>query len=177
MNRGLRILQITAGIFGFVIMFAAIYGLRFSHFVPSPLGVVIAVIAATVCGINGCVMGLKPPKAYPGRVDRKWLRSKWTRVPALAVITFGFGYWGFSAGLPAWYTAAFGTDGEQLGTVTDWRRRSLWACAGPDIAEAPMLSTVCLSYQDSPMAPVGTTLVLHGPITVLGVNVRSVSIK
>src|SRR5665213_2681640 len=111
MNPGLRILQITAAIFGFVIMFAAIYALRFSHFVPSPLGVIIAEGAGAICGISGGVLGLKPPAPYPGRVDRKWLRSKWLRVPAFALLAFGCGYWGFAAGIPAWYTAAFGKDG------------------------------------------------------------------
>ena len=96
-------------------------------------------------------------------------------IAAVALVAFGFGYWGFSAGIPAWYTAAFGRDGEQLGTVSGWRLPSLWACAGPDIAGAPMLSTVCLNYRNAAALPTGTTLVLRGQVTALGVNVRIVS--
>jgi hypothetical protein len=177
MRAGLRILGYGIAVLALVIALAAIYALRFSHFVPSPLGLSLATVAATICGIGGILLAFKPPVQAPQFPQRKWLQTKWLRVPAFAALTFGVGYWAFVAGIPSWYTGLFGTSAERSVTVSRWRTPSRWACSGPDIVEPPMLSTICLDFQSQTLAPVGTTLLLHGRATQFGINVETASAR
>ena len=48
--------------------------------------------------------------------------------------------------------------------IDDWRERSRWRCAGPDLKEAPFLNTVCLAYQNERLAPVGSLLLARGSV-------------
>jgi hypothetical protein len=130
------------------------------------------VAAATVCAIGGIALGYTQARPGAGR----WFQLQWVRIPAFGLLSFGFGYLAFAAGFPAWYTAAFGHPSRQIVTVEKWRFPSRWSCAGPDVAEAPFLSTICLDYKNEQIAPVGSKLILHGAATDLGLNVEMVAV-
>jgi hypothetical protein len=146
--------------------------MRFSRFVPSPLEIRVAFTAATICAIGGVALGFT--QVRPGAP--RWLHLRWVRMPTFGLLSFVVGYQAFAAGFPAWYTAAFGHPSRQIVTVEKWRFPSRWSCAGPDIAEAPFLSTICLDYKNEQIAPVGSKLILRGAATNLGLNVETVAV-
>ena len=165
-------IKIIVALSALAIGVAAIYAMRFSRFVPSPLETRVAFAAATACAIGGIALGFTQARPGAGR----WLQLQWVRIPVFGLLSFGFGYLAFAAGFPAWYTAAFGHPSHQIVTVEKWRFPSRWSCAGPDIAEAPFLSTICLDYKNEQIVPVGSKLILRGAATDLGLNVETVAV-
>jgi hypothetical protein len=105
----------------------------------------------------------------PRQIDRvpPWLAKTWIRTPAFALLSSFLGYVAFAAGFPSWYTYFAGSPGERITTVAKWRFHSRWRCSGPDISEAPWLSTICLSYGEAAKTPPGSKLLLEGSGTAL----------
>src|SRR5271155_1463101 len=137
-QRVIAFLKVIGGLLGLAIGVAAIYAMRFSRFVPSTLEMRVALVAATACAIGGIAQAFAPLQPNAAR----WLQPLWVRIPAFDLLSFVIGYTAFSAGFPAWYTAAFGYPGQQSVTVEKWRSTSLWRCAGPDIVGVPLLATI-----------------------------------
>jgi hypothetical protein len=163
-------LKRTITLSALAIAVASIYGIIFSHFVPSPLGHRLALCAATLCGIGGVIWAFKLPSGYSARLGRPWFR-----VPVSGLLLFGFGYSAFAAGFPAWYTVAFGTPGERLVTVEKWRTPSIRSCEGPDVTETLFLQPICLSQRNAPLVPSVSKLMVRGPATAFGIKVETIS--
>jgi hypothetical protein len=150
---------------------ASIYALLYSHFVPSPLGLRLAVFAAILCSVGGVALAFQP-SPFSDRSSKP--EKLWVRVPAFGLLCFGLGYSAFAAGFPAWYTTAFGFPSERIVTVEKWRQRSRFSCEGPDLIEVPLPNTICLSQKSAPFVRPGAKLVVRGRATALGIKVETV---
>jgi hypothetical protein len=152
----------------FVVLAGAFYAFRYSQFVPTPLGMTLALGLAGVVAFGAAIVSYR--KTPSGNVVIKCVTAA-----AMALLSFGVSYEAFVAGLPAWYTYAFGRFGEQVVTVSDWRRSSPWHCSGPNIKGDIFLPpTLCLDYQQSAKAPPGRVIMLFGPATIFGIDVKYV---
>ena len=171
---GIRPLRGTIALLGFAVMIGAIYAFLFSDFVPSKAQVRLAEVCAVICGTGGILLALAPqPKTRP---LSKWLSVPWIRLPAFALLFGAFGYEAFVAGFPAWYTLVFGHESTMEVTVDSWRMPGRGTCGGPNLVEAPMTATICLSISDTLRIPPGTRLILKGPKTGAGIIVRMITV-
>jgi hypothetical protein len=168
----LKTLQVLLGVVLITIAVAAIYAMRFSRFVPSPLGLDVALWGSGGVGLMGVGLGLVPSS----RPMPNWMRRPWIRAPLTGALLGFIGYEALVAGLPAWFTTYAGAPSERVVTVADWRTASTRTCYGPDLVEAPMVATVCLGIGDRAKVPVGSKLLLRGSGTALGLNVDTVSV-
>jgi hypothetical protein len=164
-------LKTILALFGLAVLVAALYALRFSHFVPSATWVQISLYAALCCAMCGALFALLPPHL----IRRTWLAKKSITIPISALLSFAAGYEAFAAGFPAWYTSVAGSPGQQIVTIEKWRPPTfVKTCGGPDLVEAPLVQTVCLRVKRGANVPPGTKLLLKGSTTSLGINVASI---
>jgi len=152
----------------FAIFIAVLYAVRFSHFVPSPLGLQVALGVATMFGIGGVILAFKRLRSPSSGYRNLTLLGKVLRPlivwPLFCLVCFVLPYLAFKSGFPAWYTAAFGSPGERLVTVTQW----------PTFASP---NTISLSQKSAAMARPGSTLLVRGPATAFGINVETISLS
>jgi hypothetical protein len=152
----------------FIVLAGAFYAFRYSQFVPTPLGMNFALGLAGVVAFGAGIVSYR-------RTSLDNVLIKGVTAAAMALIFFGLSYEAFVAGLPTWYAYEFGRFGEQVVMVSDWRRSSPWHCSGPNIKGGLFLPpTLCLDYQQSARAPPGRVIMLFGPATVFGINVKYV---
>jgi tetratricopeptide (TPR) repeat protein len=174
-------LKHTIVVFVFAVLIATLYALRFeSHFVPSPLGLRLALGVSTMFGIGGVILAFMRLRR-PLSGDRLGPSRRWILVPVLGLFFFVLPYLAFEEGFPALYTAAFGSPGERLVTVTGWRTPftpSVRSCEGPVVAEARFLggNTICLSQKSAPLVRPGSKLIVRGPATAFGIKVETISL-
>jgi len=150
-----------------IILIAGLYAIFYSQYVPTPLGTQSAQVFAILAGVVAGLVFL--------RGQRTFLPTRSIGALALLAIVLPVAYECFLGGIESWFTSVFGRFGEQVMVVSDWREQSRWHCAGPDMRGSFLLPpTLCLDHRLAAQSPAGRILILNGPATAFGINVRYV---
>jgi len=153
-----------------VALFLGLWGIRVGGFVPSNLGNTVGLIAAAVGVALGIMIALKQDAT---RITKLWMKDPFLRSLVCAVAS-GSMFAVASTGVDWSYTAVFGTVSDRTVTVTSWRSGGYRVCRGPNFAEAPLTSSVCLDASWKASLSPGTRLILMGRQTALGINTERV---
>lgn len=156
-----------------VLLGLGLWGVYFAGFVPSRLGREIGLVSAFAGAALGAPAGyFTPGAAFP---RNPWLRDEPScRAIVFCLILGMVSYFAVGVGFPATYTAIFGRTADETVTVTGWRSGSSRVCEGPDLAEAPMIASVCLDESWKQKLPNGASLILTGKTSPMGMDATHV---
>jgi hypothetical protein len=148
-------------------------------FLPTPLGGAISgglavVVAATAAIFAGVSHAYDPDNVTFQAVVRRSpvLANTPFRMLAFAAIVLIMTYFGTSVGFLDWWTLAFGHPGE-LTVVADYETGGRRACSGfrPWNSPPVLWPPICASYDAREEPPPGSTLVLSGQVSAVGIHI------
>jgi hypothetical protein len=171
--------KILAGVF-IVGTVAAIYGLQFSPFLPTPLGERLALVAgcasAALIALAALVgpYSLANPNIAAQAAKRWFLRFTPVRVLLFAGFFFFIAYGAVGGALESIWTALTGPEKVQAATIVGWHTRSRYSCNAFEVAGSGWLGNhaLCADSAYAAEAIRGRRIFLTGRASPLGINVE-----
>ena len=180
-----RVFSATMVIYSFTLFLGDFIGLWVSNVIPSTTGAHLGAIFGSFNGLAWVILlernlrnhTLSHTPAIRAVRDSSALARFWSRGPIMLCVGFLVGYMAVAWGYPWLYNKAFATVVTKTVNVTGWERGGGRNCSRPAIGYNTFVlapHALCVRSDAQVRMPVGSSIRLVGPESVLGMNVQQI---